>query len=203
MTAGGAAGDPRRATEEPAGGLAVETHELRRPVTRTLTPRSSVSSIADRLHLHQHMRVEDDRRAPIAESTDDHADVLTTDRIERRSRLVEHDKIGSTQQSNRQPALVDLVFCLDGRGVGGREPPAQPPSAVSADSDRIGPICRPARRSRNRRRRDSARSGPARGCRTDLAMRSRQGRAGTARSPWRSDSRRCPHLRRRSRERPG
>ncbi len=58
--------------------------------------------IADPLHLGQQMGVEDDRRAPIAERTDDSADVLTPDRIERRGRLVENDKIGSTEQSHRQ-----------------------------------------------------------------------------------------------------
>ena len=91
-----------------------------RPVTRRRTPSMATTSssgpaaierpwsriddpVADPLDLGQQVRVEDDRRAPVARRADDRPDVRPAERVERRRRLVEEHELRVPEQRDAQP----------------------------------------------------------------------------------------------------
>ena len=100
---------------------AADPHANRRPAEEVLHgPRRDDAAVvdhshavADLLHLAQQVRVEEDRGAPLGHLADDAADIVATDGIESRRRLVEEYQLRLAEQ--RRPKAQALLHAFGKR----------------------------------------------------------------------------------------
>ena len=81
-------------------------------------------AVADLLHLAQQVRVEEDRGAPLGHLADDAADIVATDGVERRRRLVEEYELRLAEQ--RRPKAQALLHAFGKRAHTAVGPIGQP-----------------------------------------------------------------------------